>query len=213
MQIRASNIKNKLVRACVITSTVECYIHHSSIDHILTEDRKTVILRQVGSILISLENINSLSIALTGDPENIALQAELEVEKANLDINLNDLPGTDWLESLSLTCGAEFFFEALCCAVRESCLKQQNFNFKITTAYGDNLNKEINVLKQTTPPDRNLINEKERQLAVHNEQLLKSEVLERKKFELLHNEKITPYFLTLVKRFKKRRHPRMHYKR
>ena len=33
--------------------------------------------------------------------------------------------------------------------------------------------------------------------------MLKSEVLERKKFELLHNEKITPYFLTLVKGSKK----------
>ena len=203
MQIRASNIKNKFIRACVITSTVECYIHHSNIDHILTEHRKTVILRQIGSIITTLENINSMRIALTGDPENNALQAELEESNVNLDINLNDLPGTAWLESLNLTCGAEFFFEALCCAVREACLKQQNFNFKITTAYGDNLNKEINILKQTTPPDRNLINEKERQLATHNEQLLKNEVLERKKFELLHNEKITPYFLTLVKGSKK----------
>ena len=33
--------------------------------------------------------------------------------------------------------------------------------------------------------------------------MLKSEVLERKKFELLHKEKITPYFLTLVKGSKK----------
>ena len=33
--------------------------------------------------------------------------------------------------------------------------------------------------------------------------MLKSEVLECKKFELLHNEKITTYFLTLVKGSKK----------
>ena len=38
---------------------------------------------------------------------------------------------------------------------------------------------------------------------MHNEQLLKIEVLERKKFEMLHNKKITLYFLTLVKGSKK----------
>ena len=159
MQIRSSNIKNKLRQACVTTSTVECYIHHSMINHILTEHRKTETLRKIGSILTTLDTINNLSITLTGDLENNAIYANLEGEKANLELKFNDLPGIDWLETLNLTCGAEFFFEALCCVVRESCLKQQNFNFKITTALGNNLSKEINVLKQTTPTDHNLINE------------------------------------------------------
>ena len=36
MQIRNSNIKNELVRASALAAAVECYIHHSLIDEVLT---------------------------------------------------------------------------------------------------------------------------------------------------------------------------------
>ena len=203
MQIRSSNIKNSLIRACATAAAVECYIQHSRLDGTLTAILKDEILRKVGTILTNLATINNLSIALTGDPENNLLPINLEAAKTDLELKINDLPGIGWLESLTLTCEAEFFFEALCCGVREACLKQQNFNFKINTAYAANLNKEINTLKQLTPPDHTLINTKERELAIHNERQLKNEVMERKKFEMLNNEKITPYFLSLVKGSKK----------
>ena len=44
---------------------------------------------------------------------------------------------------------------------------------------------------------------KERALALHNEETICKEVLENKKFEMLNNEKMTPYFLSLVKGSKK----------
>ena len=36
MQIRNSNIKKELVRASALAAAVECYIHHSLIDKVLT---------------------------------------------------------------------------------------------------------------------------------------------------------------------------------
>ena len=46
MQIRNSNIKNELVRASPFTASVECYIHHSIIDEILTVQKKLTYLEQ-----------------------------------------------------------------------------------------------------------------------------------------------------------------------
>ena len=51
--------------------------------------------------------------------------------------------------------------------------------------------------------NRNQINLKEHTLAIHNEETIRNEVLENKKFEMLNNEKMTPYFLSLVKGSKK----------
>ena len=102
MQIRSSNIKNKLIQACVTTSTVECYIHHSMINHILTEHRKTEALRKIGSILTTLDTINNLSITLTGDLENNAIYANLEGKrkrkKQTLSLNLMTYQGLTGLK-------------------------------------------------------------------------------------------------------------------
>ena len=203
MQIRNSNIKNELVRASALAAAVEFYIHHSLIDKILTVQKKTDTLRTVGSINTSLERIHSNTIKLSGEPENINLKNTIEGEKNSLKDILTDLPSFIWLETLNLLCGAEFFFEALCCSIREACLKQQNYLFKSGTAFRISLEKEINILKQAPVENRNQINLKEHALALHNEETIRNEVIEYKKFEMLNNEKMTPYFLSLVKGSKK----------
>ena len=192
------------MRASTLAASVECYIHHSIIDEILTVQKKTDILRTVGSIYTSLERIHSNTIKLSGEPENINLKNTIEGEKNSLKDILTDLPSFIWLETLNLSCGAEFFFEALCCGVREGRLKQQNYLFKAGTTFRISLEKEINILKQApVEKNRNQINLKERALALHNEETIRNEVLENKKFEMLNNEKMTPYFLSLVKGSKK----------
>ena len=168
MQIRNSNIKNELVRASALAAAVKCYIHHSLIDEILTLQKKTDTLRIVGSIYSSLERIQCNTIKLSGEPDNIILKNTIEGDKNALKEILTDLPSFIWLESLNLSCGAEFFFEALCCGVREACLKQQNYLFKSCTAFRISLEKEINVLKQAPIENRNQINLKECTLEVHN---------------------------------------------
>ena len=142
--------------------------------------KKTDILRTVGSIYTSLESIHSNTIKLSGEPENINLKYTIEGEKNSLKDILTDLPSFIWLETLNLSCGAEFFFEALCCGVREACLKQQNYLFKAGTAFWISLEKEINILKQAPVENRNQINLKERALALPNEETICNKVLENK---------------------------------
>ena len=98
---------------------------------------------------------------------------------------------------------SEFFLEALCCSTREAGMKQQIFLHKVDSAFEFTLHCEINVLKQEFAKDNVRINELERQLAEHIEFKLKREVTHHKKFEMLNNEKIIPYFLNLVKGTKK----------
>ena len=62
---------------------------------------------------------------------------------------------------------------------------------------------ELNVLKQEELKDNARINELERQLAKHIDFKVKREVTDHKKFEMLNNAKITPFFLNLVKGAKK----------
>ena len=148
MQIRNNNIKNELVSAALIAAACETYIHHSRTNNTLTEKRKTEILLKVGVIFSRLETIHSLSIQLTGDLNNNILKNTIDGEKNILKENVLDLPNFNWLENLELTCCAEFFFEALCCGVREAGLKQQNLLFKSGTAFRTSLEKELNILKQ-----------------------------------------------------------------
>ena len=83
-----------------------------------------------------------------GDLNNNILKNTIDGEKNILKENVLDLPNFNWLENLELTCYAEFFFEALCCGVREAGLKQQNLLFKSGTAFRTSLEKELNILKQ-----------------------------------------------------------------
>ena len=78
--------------------------------------------------------------------------------------------------------------------MQEAGLKQQNFLHKVDSTFEFTLNCELNVLKQEELKDNARINELERQLTKHIEFKVKREVTNRKKFEMLNNEKISPFF-------------------
>ena len=59
-----------------------------------------------------------------------------------------ELPPIHTLVEADISCAAEFFFEALCCATREAALKQQSANYKYEVAWQKTKNREIFMLKQ-----------------------------------------------------------------
>ena len=71
--------------------------------------------------------------------------------------------------------------------------------YKLKTETVKNLNAELFVLKQDQINNQNLINIKEWELTEFLWRTLKEELRNFDKFEFLNNEKITPYFLGLVK--------------
>ena len=60
----------------------------------------------------------------------------------------NALPPIHTLVEADLSCAADFFFKALCCATREAALKQQSAIYKYEEAWQKTKNGEIFTLKQ-----------------------------------------------------------------
>ena len=112
---------------------------------------------------------------------------------------VENLPGFRILEEGNLSCEPEFFFEALCCSTREAAVKQQDVMYKLKTETEKILNAELYTLKQDPINNQNQITIKERELTEFLGRTLKEELRNFDKFEFLNNEKITPYFLGLVK--------------
>ena len=71
--------------------------------------------------------------------------------------------------------------------------------YKLKTETEKNLNAELYILKQDPINNQNLITIKERELTEFLGRTLKEELRNFDKFQFLNNEKITPYFLGLVK--------------
>ena len=157
----------------------------------------------MGQIIKDIDSYNKLSLEIAKDPDDAVAKLTHEGLTTGLGERLLNLPDLNYLENLPLTCNSEFFFEALCCSMREAGLKQQNFLYKVDSAFEFTLNCKINVLKQEELKDNTRINELERQLAEHIDFKVKKEITNHKKFEMLNNEKITPFFLNLVKGTKK----------
>ena len=116
-------------------------------------------------------------------------------------ILFNNLPPIHTLVDADMPCAAEFFFEALCCATRKAALKQQSAIYKYETAWLKAKDGEIFTLKQDY---LNMINQleifqKERELSDFLDRKLKKELANYQKFECLNSEKITPYFMNLIK--------------
>ena len=198
-QILTKHLNDDLFCDSILLSTLECYLHHIDNCADLSQIDKDRYLASVGGCLNLIRNINDLKsrfIIENGDPQ---ILYQLEGEKRNLEIEKQNLPGIQFLENLPQSCNAEFFFEALCNATRLSAINQQSLLFKQETVYEQIKIKEINILKQDSLGNQNAIFEKEFELATYLEGKLKLELMERKKFETLNSEKITPYFMSLVK--------------
>ena len=71
--------------------------------------------------------------------------------------------------------------------------------YKLKTETEKKLNTKLYILKQDPINNQNLITIKERELMEFLGRTMKEELRNFHKFEFLNNEKITPYFLGLVK--------------
>ena len=183
-------------------ATIECYLHHISPNDTLTEAYLGEKLVIIGNIVAGVSRINIINKILC-ETDNNALEVERRELIENNDLLFSQLPNLPLLEAASLTCGVEFFFEALCCATRQEALKQQSEIYKLGICTEKAKNAEIMVLKQDYINKQNIIFEKERKLGEYLERRLKIELSNYNKFEMLNCEKITPYFMNLVKSCKK----------
>ena len=120
-------------------------------------------------------------------------------KRAEISLLFEDLPVLDFFENLSCSHTPKVFFETLVCCIKNSVLMHQCNIFRLKNLKRTELTKRIRGLKKSFGENTAEILRYERTLSLLEESILKAELLHYKKFENLNNEKITPYFMSLVK--------------
>jgi exonuclease III len=135
---------------------------------------------------------------LAGTLSDVITDRILELRRNAADI-LESLPDLEFFENLPLSCEPDLFFEGLIMSLKNEILAKQSKIFKLKRLRKDTLRKELITLKKDYLNNSDQIFLKERQLDNLIECDLKEELLKYEKFHRLNDEKITPYFINLVK--------------
>ena len=93
----------------------------------------------------------------------------------------------------------EFFLQTVSNCIKNNVLSHQNHIFKLRRVKTNKIKRQIAELKLNFNQNVGEILDKERQLSNLVEGDLKTELLHFKKFETLNNERITLYFMSIVK--------------
>jgi len=124
---------------------------------------------------------------------------QIEGKRAEILLIFDDLPDLLFFENLPNSVDPRIFFETLVNCLKNNVMAHQSDIFKIRSLKKTELIKRISSLKRNFNANSQEILLTERTLSNFEESILKDELLHYKKFENLNNEKITPYFMSLVK--------------
>jgi len=188
----------------VISSVFECYLQHwtpgANLDGSYT-DEITVRnhLLSIGRIYVLLNSIKEREIRMATVGNNNLDELLIAAERAEVELIFEELPGIEFFENLSSAMLPDFFLQTISNGIKNNVLAHQSHVFKLRNINTSNLKKKIADLKKNFNRNVAEILEKERQLSNLIEGDLKIELLHFKKFETLNNERITPYFMSIVK--------------
>jgi len=189
----------------VRSAVFECYLQHWSPGN--NRDGTVTLADEVGVLLGSIGRINTLLV----DIQNMDLQTALDGvgnelndlliagKRAEVQLIFEEMPDLNFFENLNLGCTPDVFFQTLVNCIKNNTLSHQAYIFRLRETRKKLFKNRIIELKQNFLANSALILQTERELSDIIESELKLELLHYKKFESLNNEKITPYFMNLVK--------------
>jgi Reverse transcriptase (RNA-dependent DNA polymerase) len=132
------------------------------------------------------------------------LRQSIKQDANNPDLDMAEaifetMPELEIFHNLPLSCSEDFFFDGLVSVVKTSLLSlQANIHLEKNKTV-NNLKLNLQNLKQNFGLNCNEIFNLERSLSEIQENQLKEELANYKIFDRLNNEKITPYFMKLVR--------------
>jgi exonuclease III len=185
--------------------TVKITVIETYINHIIPSDAISDldILRyrvSIGQILSHQKSLFNCKLSLATNGYNREISDRCTVLRDTINNLLLNLPTVDTLETYEISCDRDVFLEILIMAIKNSSLSHQHSFFKIKNARKISLEKRLTTLKLNFNANSGEILRTERELNNVTEQDLSEEIQKMKHFEILNNEKITPYFLSLAKR-------------
>jgi len=202
--VKDSILNTKDLAYHVKSAVYECYLQHwtagPNLDGTVTSaDEIRILLTEIGRIMTLLNEIQLLEIRTAENGPNNLDELSIEGKRAEIELIFDEMPELEFFETLNLGCRVDVFFEALINCIKNNALSHQAYVFRLRGMKKNILKKRISQLKQNFNANTNLILESERELSALIEHELKLELQHYKKFENLNNERITPYFMNLVK--------------
>jgi len=196
-------LNNPDLDAHVKCAVFECYLQHWDPEPV---PRPGVTLAIVNGHIASIGRINSrlndikdieLTMALNGFNE--AQDLSIHGKRAEIRLIFEDMPDLEFFENLNNHYEPEIFFQTLVSCIKNHVLSHQATIFKLRSEKRNHLTLLMTELKKNFAGNTAAILNTERQLSDLIEGELRDELLHFKKFETLNAEKITPYFMSLVK--------------
>jgi exonuclease III len=194
-----SVIDDKTVELIVALTVKEFYLNNADPEAVPRFTVNTLRF-EIGRIHSKLKTATDLELNLL--KTNNITQADRDLLKNILneaeDI-AETLPGLEFFENLPTNCDPDIFFEGLVLSVENEVLSKQAAIYKTRNLRKKLLTEKLALLKNNFLENSAEIYRTERLLDNLVEEELRKELERYKKFERLNNEKITPYFMGLVK--------------
>jgi exonuclease III len=195
-----NNILSEPIIGLVIELTVkEAYLNNADPDavpgHLITG-----LKQELGRIFSRLKTaseieLNNLRIEI---PDPVAIMEAQTLINESFDI-AETVPSLEFFESIPLAVEPDNFFEGLILAVKNEILSKQSAIYKTKNFRKKILRERITELKKNFTNNRDEIFRQEAILNNIIENDLKLELEKYHKFERLNQEKLTPYFMNLVR--------------
>jgi hypothetical protein len=150
----------------------------------------------------NLREINLLELNMAKNGINDMEDLRVAGLRAEVRLLFDDMPELGFFENLELMCDDVVFFEALANCTRNNVLAHQATIYKLKNARKQTLTLEIENLKMEFDANKRDILRLERDLSDLEERERKDELEHYRTFSVLNSERITPYFMALVKNTK-----------
>ncbi len=207
--VKDNFIDDSEFKSAVHIAVVECYVIHARVNANFTEAFKQEILDRIGNLTLNLQELQHLKVDEATNGARDLLTLEIEGKRGEISLNLENLPSLDFLDSLALDPDPSIFFETLVMCIKNNALLEQK---RIGTLGNIKKNEVISRIKALKKDNNGNVNSQqilreERLLSNLVETDLKRDLENYRKFETLNDEKITPYFMSLVKNSSKGESP------
>jgi hypothetical protein len=183
-----------------LITAIECYINHLLPSENYSDIDIQNFKMHLGLIIQYYKELVGIRLMEAENGIDQTARDRVGVIKNSIQMSLDILLSLDTLQTLELNCDHDAFLEVLIMSVENSSLAHQHDFFKIKNAKHQSLEKRIKLLKQNFNDNTAEILRTERDLNKVADNDMREEVLKMARFELLNNEKITPYFLSLAKK-------------
>jgi len=192
-------LSDPMLRYKVGAAVCDVYIHHLAVNDDFRLDCKENLAAITGQTMLNLAEYQQKKMEMLTSQNTELILNEIAEHEHNIIFFGNLLPDPEFFTGKQKTCDDDFFFEALCSCIKNETLSYQSFYYKTRKAAKKNLSNRIVELKKNYVANKNHIQELERNLNDMEEQELVEEAKKYKVFDILNNEKITPYFLKILK--------------